>query len=156
MGVSTPLPTMWRDFKNFPSPHSWLPPISTQTFSSPHPPITAIFEKSHPPPLPPLPLYEWGEVRTINSYAFLLVFKIVESLQWILKSNFTANNARICIMHVFCSTFIAFAFGMGRFRTPAASNMESFVKKVNSWKSLLLLERASPFIYIHLHRDIYI
>ena len=62
-------------------PHSWLPPISTQNFSSPHPPITAIFEKSHPPPLPPLPLYERGEVRTINSYAFLLVFKIVESLQ---------------------------------------------------------------------------
>ena len=156
MGVSTPLPTMWRDFKNFPSPPFLASSHFYSKFFIPPSPHYSHFWKISSPPLPPLPLYERGEVRTINSYAFLLVFKIVESLQWILKSNFTANNARICIMHVFCSTFIAFAFGMGRFRTPAASNMESFVKKVNSWKSLLLLERASPFIYIHLHRDIYI
>ena len=47
----------------------------------------------------------------------------------------TANH-----IYVFCS--ILFGFGMGRPRTHTASKMEPFVKKVNSWKSLLLLERA--------------
>ena len=46
---------------------------------------------------------------------------------------------------MFCS--ILFGFGMGRPRTHTASKMEPFVKKVNSWKSLLLLERApSPHL----------
>ena len=50
---STPLPTIWRDFKNFPSPiiklpppHFWLPPFLVKIF---HPPIRTIFEKSYPP-----------------------------------------------------------------------------------------------------------
>ena len=77
------------------------------------------------------------------------------------KFIFIAYSAHVSILHVvylifyvtrknnslpygFCSTLLA--FGMGGSRTSAASKIEPFVAKVNSWKSLLLLERASSYI----------
>ena len=59
-----------------------------------------------------------------------------------------------CLPFVFCSTLLA--FGMGGSRTLAASKIEHFVTKVNSYRSLLLLERApsSPRVnFGHMSRD---
>ena len=66
------------------------------------------------------------------------------------KSIFIAKNSRICVTHIvnllfmlplrmitnhMCSALLFLPFGMGRFRTQAASKIKPFVRKRNSSKS---------------------
>ena len=54
-----------------------------------------------------------------------------------------------CLPYVFNSTLLVFC--MSGSRTPAASKMEPIVTKVNSWKSLQLLERTPSKTFGHIN-----
>ena len=90
-------------------------------------------------------IYIANNARTYVTHVVYLLFML----------NLRMSAYHMCLPYVFCSTLLS--FGKSGCSTPAASKMEPFVTKVNSWKSLLLLERAPSYItYIHVYTYIHV
>ena len=66
----------------------------------------------------------------------ILFFYLVLILYWYALIYITHVEEWDCLPYAFSTTL--FVFDLGRPRTPAASNIEPFVTKDNSWKSLKL------------------
>ena len=90
-------------------------------------------------------IYIANNARTYVTHVVYLLFML----------NLRMSAYHMFLPYVFCSTLLS--FGKSGCSTPAASKMEPFVTKVNSWKSLLLLERAPSYItYIHVYTYIHV
>ena len=100
-------------------------------------------------------------------FKYLALFKMLHnSFQDVMNSIFLANNFHIysnaCCLFAFyvtlkndclpCVLFYSSYLWHGQTQNPLeGSKVESFVIKVNSWKSLVLLESAQSFIYIYIY-----